>query len=68
MANEEPTYAVKVGNAWHVRRVRDNMTLGYVFDDLVQLIPIGGNLLQGVDKKGKVYLYNHRGCFLRNVY
>ena len=35
MANEEETYAVKSGNYWHVRRVRDNMTVGYITDRTV---------------------------------
>lgn len=68
MAQDEATFAVKYGRTWHIRRVRDQMTVGYVYDDLVQLIPIGGGMLQGVDKKGKVSLYDWRGRFIRNVY
>jgi len=68
MASQEPTFAIKIGSCWHIRRVRDSTTVGYVFDDLVQLIPIGGGMLQGVDKKGTVYIYDSNGCFIRNEY
>mgnify|MGYP007032408377 CR=1 FL=1 len=64
----EPSYAVKIGGVWQVRRLKDNCTVGYINDDLVQVIPIGGGMLQGVDKKGKIYLYTERGAFIRNVY
>lgn len=68
MSSNEPTFAMKDGGHWVVRRVRDSQTVGYIYDDLVQVIPIGGGMLQGVDKKGNIYLYDSKGCFIRNVY
>jgi len=68
MSSNEPSYAAKEGSHWIVRRVRDSQIIGYIYDDLVQVIPIGGGMLQGVDKKGNIYLYDSKGCFIRNVY
>lgn len=68
MAAEEPRICVKLGSQWAIKRIRDGSILGYIMDDLVQVIPIGGGQFQGVDKKGRTSIYDKNGCFIRMIY
>jgi len=68
MANEEETYAVKSGNYWHVRRVRDNMTVGYITDRTVVSVMKVGNEFFCTHSNGKTSRCNWRGCFIGFVY
>jgi hypothetical protein len=68
MANEEETYAVKVGQYWHVRRVRDNMTVGYITEPKVVSVMKSGNEFFCTHSDGKTSRHNWRGAFIGFVY
>ena len=65
---EEETYAVKSGQYWAVRRVRDGSTIGYITWPNVASVMKVGNMFQVMLSDGRTALHNWSGCFLHFVY
>lgn len=59
--------AIKEGNCYHIRDLDTGMTVGYITEDLVSLVPTATGFF-GTDKNGVGYVFDDTGCLIRNEY
>lgn len=59
--------AIKDGNFYHIRDLGTGMTVGYIHENLVSLVPTATGFF-GTDANGVGYVFDSTGCFIRNEF